>query len=114
MGAHAGAARRGATAYVLVAPATPDAVGTWVEVKAPRVPAPGQDPSVHDAYDEQAEQRLAAERLRGVQVHGDEVRIPAGYPYDLTLIAGVPPRRGQQPLYDAGGRIPFRPAEAPR
>jgi hypothetical protein len=76
-------------AHVVIAPATPDALGTWFEVTAPRVLPPGQDPAVHDRYDEQAEQRLAAERLRGVEVHGDEVRTPVGYPYELVLIASV-------------------------
>jgi hypothetical protein len=99
----------GLRAHVLLAPATPDAVGTWVEVTSPRVlPADG-DPSVHDDYDEQAERSRAAQRLRGVEVRGDVVRVPLGYRYDLTLIAGVTPPPGQPPMYDGDGRLlPFR------
>jgi hypothetical protein len=95
----------GFKAHVLVAPATPDAVGTWVEVQSPRVLPRGADPAVHDAFDETAEARLAAERLKGVQVRDDVVRVPAGYDHELTLIAGVAPREGQVPLYDAHGRL---------
>jgi hypothetical protein len=76
-------------------------------VSSPRVLPAGQDPSVHDTFDEQAERRLAAARLEGVQVRGDAVRIPARYPYELTLVAGVPARPGQLPMYDARGGIPI-------
>ena len=95
----------GVKAQVLIAPATPAAVGTWVEVRSPRVLPRGADPAVHDTFDETAEARLAAERLEGVQVRDDVVRIPAGYDHELTLIAGVAPRDGQVPLYDTHGRL---------
>ncbi len=101
----------GIKANVLLAPATPDAVGTWVEVRAPRVihPPAGPDPSLHDAYDEEAERRRETQRLRGVETDGDVVRIPADYPYELALVAGVTPQPGQPPIYDADGRIPIGP-----
>jgi hypothetical protein len=98
----------GVKAHVLVAPATPDAVGTWVAVKAQRIVPAGVDPSTHDDFDEGAEQRSAAERLRGVSVDGDVVRIPAGYPYDLVLIAGARPKPGQEPVYDRHGPLLLR------
>jgi len=95
----------GVKARVLVAPVTPEAVGTWVQVQAPRVLWPGQNPSVHDDYDEQAQRRLAAERVRGVEIDGDVVRIPADHPHEIVLVAGVEPRGEQTPVYDADGPI---------
>jgi hypothetical protein len=96
-------------AHVLLAPATPGAVGTWVDVAAPRVPPTGQDPSRHDTFDAQAERRLEAQRLEDIEVDGDIVRIPADYPHGLAMYAGVTPRPGQPPIYDSDGRLPSHP-----
>jgi hypothetical protein len=96
----------GIEGYVLVAPATPDAVGTWVEVKSPRMLPPDADPARHGAVDEAAEARRAAERLAPIRVEGADVRIPAGYGHPLVLIAGAAPREGQRPVYGTGGRLP--------
>jgi len=102
----------GVRAEVLVVAAAPDAVGTWVDVQAPRVLPAGVDPTLHDPFDEAAEQRRAAERLRGVRIDGDVVRIPAGYPHDLVLVAGVEPEHGQPPVYAPSGRS-AEPARSP-
>lgn len=95
----------GVRAEVLVAPAAEDDVGTWVHVDAPRVLPADEDASVHGAYDEAAEQRAARDRLKGVEIDGDVVSIPAGYEHELVLIAGVAPERGQPPVYGPSGRV---------
>ena len=89
----------GVDAVVLVAPATPAAVGTWVSVRAQRVIAPRQDSARHDPIDERPEAAAERARLRGVAVRGDRVLIPAGHPHPLQLVAGVAPTAGQRPVY---------------
>lgn len=39
------------------------------------------------------------------EVRGDVVRVPADFEHGLSLFAGVVPRPGQQPIYDADGPI---------
>lgn len=77
----------GVNAFVGVAPATPDAVGRWVEVRA--TDAVGRD-----------DPRAAAR----IGVDGATVRIPRDLHARPVLIAGVAPAPGQAPVFGPNGR----------
>jgi hypothetical protein len=62
---------------------------------------------VHDdGYDERAAAIEEAKRLTGVRSSSTEVRVPAGYPHQLFIVAGVKAYGGLAPVYDGNGRIP--------
>lgn len=96
----------GIDGVVLRAPATPDAVGTWVKVDSPRVAENEQAAKRHDEFNADREAEAANERLQGVSVEHDRVRIAQGFSDHLVLIVGQEPQAGEEPIYNSSGLIP--------
>lgn len=96
----------GIDGVVLRAPATPDAVGTWVKVGSPRVAENERAARRHDDFNADREAEAANARLQGVSVEQDRVRIAQGFSHHLVLIVGQEPQAGEEPIYNSSGLIP--------